>query len=89
MGFFEFMPLSFPDFDKLFNVANQYIHVYACISDEKFSLIINLALLKISFPDIISENFYQQFPHENKLANSISLDFKLAKNNCLEKKIKI
>lgn len=89
LGFFEFNPLSFPDFDKLFNVAKQHLHINDCISDENFSLIINLSLLKISFSNIISDEFYQIFEEENKIANLISLDFKLAKNNFLEKRIKI
>lgn len=89
LGFFKFNPQNFNDFDKLFNIATKYISLKNCLTDENISLIINLALLKISFPEMICEEFYQIFSNENKKANSIVLDWKLANKNISNKKNKI
>ena len=89
LGFLKFKPINYPNFDKIFNIAKQHIHLNDCISSENFALIINLALLKISFPNTISEEFYKIFEENNKKANLISLDFKLAEKNFFTKKSKI
>lgn len=89
LGFLKFKPINYSNFDKIFNIAKQHIHLNDCISSENFALIINLALLKISFPNTISEEFYKIFEENNKKANLISLDFKLAEKNFFTKKSKI
>lgn len=91
LGTLKFMPAHFKDFHEFFVCTKKYVEVDDTdIANRKFSLILSLAMLKSFFNDVVSEEFYQFFPEEYKIAKSVALDYKLKpKNNDQTKRMKI
>lgn len=82
LGTLKFYPPQFTDFNQFFVLTKKYVDLDNWgISDKKFSLILNLAILKSCFQDIVAEDLFKLFPLEEKIAQSIALDYHLKPKN--------
>lgn len=90
IGSLKFTIPNFTDFNEFFSITKQYVELDNMgICEKNFSLIMNLAILKIFYGDDISEQFFQRFGEDYKLAQCVAMEYKFKPKNNHIKKIKI
>lgn len=90
IGSLKFTIPGFTDFDEFFNLTKKYAPLDSfSICEKNFSSIMNLAILKTFYGDSVSEEFFQRFGEDYKLAQCIAMEYKLKPKNDNIKRPKI
>lgn len=90
IGTLKFKIPGFNKFNEFFEITKKYVEIDSLdISKQKVGIIITLAVLHSHLNDIVHEDLFNLFPDEYKIAQAISLEYKLTPKNYSTKKLKI
>lgn len=90
IGMLKFNIPDFFEFNDFFKITKKYVELDIFdVCEKNFPLILNLSIFKTFYDNLISEEFFSIFPEEYKIAQSVSLEYKLKPKNIQTKKIKI